>query len=273
MIKTNGASFLKDARKLSKEALTSLLEMMEADMENGFKGFSLSFQAIYKIDSFSHNNEDKTLVGYEVLARWNRSTPDVFIPLAEHSGYIEKISAWIIDELLKNINHFKQLNLINSDIRFYLNISGKQIHQNGKFLSSLKESLSLYGIQPRLLGVELTETVIIEDMAAAKWMVDNLREIGIEVALDDFGTGANGMNLLQELNVDKIKIDRVFVRVDCEKTSKILTSIHCMAQKLGIEVVVEGVETRDQLNFLVDLGFSLFQGFLLGRPVDMGLLR
>jgi EAL domain-containing protein (putative c-di-GMP-specific phosphodiesterase class I) len=250
-----------------------MFEMLERAVNDNFRGFYLVFQPLYSVSNNNESVQLRTVIGYEALARWEHVSPEVFIPLAERNGLIESIGEWVIEELLRTIKHLQQFVTIDHGVRFFFNLSGKQVSLNGRFMNYLETVLSLYEIPAELIGVELTETAVISDVNAAKWMVDHLKSIGIEVALDDFGTGNSGMARLQELNIGKIKIDRSFVRIDHPKSMAILRNTLRLANEMHIDVIVEGIETEEQLEKLVAMGFYYFQGFLLGKPASLGLLR
>jgi EAL domain-containing protein (putative c-di-GMP-specific phosphodiesterase class I) len=240
-----------------------LLTSLRCAIDENFRGFYLVFQPLFHVDA--NDRSKRTIIGYEALARWDHVPPDVFIPLAERHGLIEAIGEWVIEELLRTIKHLGQF-MVFDQIRFFFNLSGKQVSMNGRFLDYLKATIELYDIRASLLGVELTETSAINDVAAAKWMVDRLEDIGIDVALDDFGIGTSGMARLQELNISKIKIDRSFVRIEHAKSMSIIRNTLRMAKEMDIDVIVEGIETDEQLKQLLEMGATLFQGFLLGKP-------
>ncbi len=246
-----------------KQVDETLLTSLKFAIDENFRGFYLVFQPLFHVDV--SDSAKRTIVGYEALARWDHVPPDVFIPLAEQHGLIEAIGEFVIEELLRTIKHLGQF-MVFDHIRFFFNLSGQQVSMNGNFLNYLKTTIDLYGIKASLLGVELTETCAINDVSAAKWMVDALTEIGIDVALDDFGIGTSGMARLQELNISKIKIDRSFVRIEHAKSMSIIRNTLRMATEMNIDVVIEGIETDEQLKQLLEMGATLFQGFLLGKP-------
>jgi EAL domain-containing protein (putative c-di-GMP-specific phosphodiesterase class I) len=246
-----------------KQVDEALLTSLKCAIDENFRGFYLVFQPLFHVDST--DTAKRTIIGYEALARWDHVPPDVFIPLAERNDLIEAIGEWVIEELLRTIKHLGQF-MVFDQMRFFFNLSGKQVSMNGRFLDYLKATIELYDIPGSLLGVELTETCAINDVAAAKWMVDALAEIGIDVALDDFGIGTSGMARLQELNISKIKIDRSFVRIEHAKSMSIIRNTLRMAKEMNIDVVIEGIETDEQLKQLLEMGATLFQGFLLGKP-------
>ena len=260
------------AGAIQKEQIRLLTDEMISAIQENFKGFYLVFQPLYQVTGLS-GVDGKKIVGYEALARWKKATPDVFIPIAEANNLIQSLGEWVIEELLRSIKHLQQFIDLDAGVRFFFNMSGQQICLNGRFIKYLEEVLSIYQIKPSMIGVELTETAIIHDVEAARWIVDHLKGMGVEAALDDFGTGNSGMSRLQELNIGKIKIDRSFVRIDHGKSMTIMKNTLRLADDMGIDVVVEGIETEEQLRVLVEMGFTYFQGFLLGRPVEIGLLR
>lgn len=235
-----------------------MLEQLQQSIKNGFEGFYVVFQPLYIVQP-----NERRIVGYETLARWEFADPETFIPLAEQNGLINAIGDWVVDEMLSVIRP-----ILNDEptVKFYFNLSGKQISLNCTFVQTLKEKLALYEIPSCRIGVELTETVVVEDHKSVQNMVDELTSFGIAVALDDYGVGYSGMSRLQALNINRLKIDRSFVRIDDKKSMSIIKNTLNMAQEMGIEVIIEGIETENQLKALSDMGATLFQGYLLGKP-------
>jgi EAL domain-containing protein (putative c-di-GMP-specific phosphodiesterase class I) len=235
-----------------------MLEQLQQSINDGFKGFHLVFQPLYIVQA-----QERHIIGYEALTRWKFADPNTFIPLAEQSGLINAIGDWVVDEMLKVISP-----VLNDEpnVKFFFNLSGKQISLSCAFVHNLKDKLTQYGIPANRIGVELTETFVIEDQKTVQNMVDELTGIGITVALDDYGVGYSGMSRLQELNINRLKIDRSFVRIDDKNSMSIIKNTLNMAQEMGIEVIIEGVETETQLKTLCDMGCHLFQGYLLGKP-------
>jgi EAL domain-containing protein (putative c-di-GMP-specific phosphodiesterase class I) len=151
-----------------------------------------------------------------------------------------------------------------------VNLSGRQLLQS-EFISELKEVLARFHIEPARLRLELTESMLIGNGAAAIDALQHLRETGVRLCIDDFGTGYSSLSYLHELPIDQLKIDRSFVGAmgDDERKIKIVQSILVLGKSLGIDVVAEGVETAQQADLLRRLGCERAQGYFFARPVPL----
>lgn len=232
--------------------------MLLDDIKNGFKEFTLVFQPIIFMTGDGEN-----LIGYETLIRW-RLPPDFFVPIAEQNGLIVEVGKWVVKKLFTLINHYN--NSRKPYAKFYFNVSAAQV--NPEFLNYLSRLIAEHQIDTSQIGIELTETAIVPDADLLIEFVQSITLLGIDVTLDDFGIGSSGMSRLQNLAVKKIKIDKSFVKSDT-KSLAILSGVSSIAKQLNVSVVVEGVETREQLEMLCDMGFCLFQGFYFGKPDNL----
>lgn len=213
------------------------------------------------------------LIGAEALLRWIKEDgtvvpPSEFIPVAEDSGLIESIGAWVIKAACSQLVQW-QLQQLPQDVHIAINVSAKQFtHVN--FVSELLMTLSVTGADPHRLKIELTESAILQDIHAAREKILRLKAAGIQFSLDDFGTGYSSLAYLKQLPVDQLKIDQSFVRDihSDESDAAIVQAILAICESLNIEAIAEGVETREQLQFLLKHGCRRFQGYLLGRPVS-----
>ncbi|MCH1924977.1 EAL domain-containing protein [Shewanella sp. C32] len=213
------------------------------------------------------------LIGAEALLRWTKEDgtsvpPSVFIPVAEDCGLIESIGAWVIKAACSQLVQW-QMQLLPPNVHIAINVSAKQFtHVN--FVSELLMTLSVTGADPHRLKIELTESAILQDIRAAREKILRLKAAGIQFSLDDFGTGYSSLAYLKQLPVDQLKIDQSFVRDihSDESDAAIVQAILAICESLNIEAIAEGVETREQLQFLLKHGCRRFQGYLLGRPVS-----
>jgi diguanylate cyclase (GGDEF)-like protein/PAS domain S-box-containing protein len=206
------------------------------------------------------------LIGFEALARWHHPSrgmisPADFIPLAEETGLILPLGAWVLRKACEEAARWPET------LKVAVNLSAQQIVQPGLpelVLSVLTES----GLSPRRLELEVTETVIINDMTRALSTLRRLKGLGVAIAMDDFGTGYSSLATLQAFPFDKIKIDRSFVgQVMKSREAAVITrAVIGLGHSLGIGVVAEGVETSGQMAFLQEEACTEFQGFLFGRP-------
>jgi Amt family ammonium transporter len=204
------------------------------------------------------------LASFEALVRWNRNgelvSPDDFISIAEESGLIVPIGAWVIEEACRTAAH--EL----SGVAVSVNVSARQFH-DPDLIETISRALGDSGLDPSQLELEITETVLIDDDQVASRVLSELREFGVRVALDDFGTGYSSLSYLTRFTFDTIKIDRSFVQAEDEKTWHVIRSVLRMSAELGTSVVAEGVETREQYARLSMEGCDQIQGYLVSRPV------
>ena len=211
------------------------------------------------------------LMGAEALVRWRHPTrglisPHAFIPVAEETGLIEQLGEWC---LRKACVQAREWNLDHpTPLRIAVNVSGKQF-ESGALLGTVTRALRDCELDPQLLELELTEGVLMQDLDSAVETLAALRELGPKLAIDDFGVGYSSLNHLMRFGVDRLKIDRSFVRglPTCPENRGIVKAVISMARGMGLEVVGEGVEQVDQLEFLRAEGCDQIQGYLMSRPV------
>lgn len=240
-------------------------------IENGLL-YSIKNNEIYMVYQPMYHCDSKILRGFEALARWKFPSmgyisPAQFIPVAEETGIIVDIGRWIINEVLRKFMEFQNLYQIRTIVS--INISVVQMIEPS-FVSMIKEALKETGFDGRYLELEITESVLISYPEHIIEIITQLRTLGIRIALDDFGTGYASLNYLQMLPINTLKIDKSFIdKIDKDDTmNQIIKYIINLAHQLGIEVVAEGVESEEQLNFLNAIGCDFIQGFLLSKPVD-----
>ena len=199
-------------------------------------------------------------------------SPSQFIPIAEETGIIVDMGKWIINEVLTKFMEFQRRYQIRTIVS--VNISVVQMI-DPSFVSMIREVLEETGYDGRYLELEITESVLISYPEHIIETIRQLREMGIRIALDDFGTGYASLNYLQMLPINILKIDRSFIdKVGKDNTmSKIVAYIINLAHQLEVEVVAEGVEYEEQLNFLCRNGCDYIQGFLLSKPLDAELVE
>ena len=211
------------------------------------------------------------IVGAEALLRWNNKKlgnvrPDIFIPVAEETGLIEPIGRWVLQHACLAKRHW--IDQGYNEISLAINISSKQLSQSG-FLDFVTENIRQCNIDPKLLDFEITETLLLDNNVENNKVLYSLRKAGINISLDDFGTGYSSLNYLKNFPFSIVKIDRSFVKDIPEKQddAALCKAIIAMADSLGLNVIAEGVETQDQLEFLRDSGVSLVQGYYFSPPV------
>ncbi|NML62703.1 EAL domain-containing protein [Massilia sp. RP-1-19] len=215
--------------------------------------------------------ETGRIIGAETLVRWSRPDvgmvpPNEFIPLAEESGTIIPIGDWILLSACHQAATWRRENQL--ELRIAVNITAKQIHHKA-FVDQVRDALDDSGLPPQLLELEITEGSIVENIEETVNKLRQIKALGVTVAIDDFGTGYSSLSYLKELPIDRLKIDQAFVRDiplnphDCA----IARTIIAMAKNLGLSVIAEGVETREQVDFLRAEGCNEIQGFLVSPPI------
>jgi len=208
--------------------------------------------------------------GAEALLRWMHPErgivlPDEFIPVAEETGMILDIGAWVIREAVRQLSIWHQYGLLKS---LSLNVSYRQI-RDGDVVQTIKDALHANKVEPQGLEVEITESMMADDKQVTMDTLCALREMGVRVAIDDFGTGYSSFSYLTELSFDTLKIDKTFVDdvpASREKTA-ILSGIIQIGTLLGKEIVAEGIETPEQAAALAKYGCSIAQGYLYSHPL------
>ncbi|TXH98457.1 MAG: EAL domain-containing protein [Rheinheimera sp.] len=226
--------------------------------------FELYYQA--KLDL--HSN---VIDSCEVLLRWRHPelgmvSPALFIPIAEHDGQIIEIGLWVMRQACLSAVRWREQQ--QPLTRMAVNISGAQLAQ-ADFIAQVQRIFSETGVDPSMLELELTESWMMQDLTQSAQALQALKSLGVRIAIDDFGTGYSSLAYLSRLPVDVLKIDRSLIQ-DLEaniNTQSLVSNICRMAHALRVEVVVEGVETAEQLQMLRDMGCDLAQGYLIARPV------
>src|SRR5450830_174510 len=211
------------------------------------------------------------IVGMEALIRWQHPemgmvAPTRFIGVAEETGLIVPIGAWVLRSACQQLRTWQCEGRRN--LRVAVNVSARQMAEQG-FVGSVADTLGEAGIEPSCLELELTESLVMNDVEHAVTVMHELKRLGVKLAIDDFGTGYSSLVHLKRFAIDVLKIDQAFVRdltVDPDDAA-IVTTIIALAANLNLEVISEGVETLDQLSFLREHGCYQMQGYYFSRPV------
>lgn len=241
---------------------------MEDDLRNALaqNQFQLYFQ--------SQVHHDRRIIGAEVLLRWLHPdrgliSPVEFIPLAEQTGLILPIGQWVLESACAQLKAWES-EPHTRHLQLAVNVSARQFHQ-ADFVMQVRRALHNNAIDPRLLKLELTESLVLDNIEDVIAKMNTLMEIGVRFSMDDFGTGFSSLSYLTQLPLHQLKIDRSFVRNISVKASdaSIVQTIIGMAHNLGIEVIAEGVETETQRTFLELNGCPACQGFLFSKPVPL----
>lgn len=239
-----------------------LIEEMRRALEEG--QFVLHFQP-------QKNLVTGEVFGAEALVRWNHPKrglvpPGDFIPLAEETGLIVPLGDWILYEACRQCRAWQDAGL--EPVAVSVNVSARQFKEKA-WAVRVAAALEECGLDPRYLELEVTESLIMQDLTGALQRMRELKALGVKLSIDDFGTGYSSLSALKSFPVSQLKIDRSFLAdIPGDADNMAITSaIVSLAQKLGLEVIAEGVETEEQARFLVGSGCVNIQGYFVGRPV------
>ncbi len=215
--------------------------------------------------------EDNSIAGFEVLLRWSHPvlgelSPNEFIAIAEDTGYIDKLGAWVIQTACKTAKTWERT--LNRQIPIAINIASAQV-LNPRLIEVISTALKHHEISPTMFELEITETSFLTNAQIASEILLAVHHLGVKIAIDDFGTGYSSLNYLKKLPIDYLKIDKTFI-ADISKHANdaaIVRAVIVLAHTLGVMVIAEGVETQDQLNFLKQHHCDQVQGYLLSYPL------
>jgi len=219
----------------------------------------------------------KTLRGVEALIRWERPgqgllAPDRFVPIAEASELIIELDTWVLATAARQMKAWSTDPHL-ADLKVSVNISARHVLSR-QLPDHLRAVLADTGIDPCQLTIELTETMLIDDLSIVAAELAAVRQLGARIAVDDFGTGYTSLAHLHYLPIDTVKIDRSFITsIDIAKDASLIRMITELAHELGLSTVSEGVETDEQFSTLQDLGADQIQGYLIARPMPPNALR
>jgi EAL domain-containing protein (putative c-di-GMP-specific phosphodiesterase class I) len=245
---------------------------LEAELRHGLRQseFVLYYQG--QVDNGGH------VTGAEALVRWRHPqrglmSPGVFIPIAEASGLILPLGHWVLQAACVQLARWA-VAPATAQLKLAVNISVRQFLQPD-FVAETLAVLAATGADPQLLKLELTESLLIENVEETIAKMCQLKAHGVGFSLDDFGTGYSSLSYLKRLPLDQLKIDRSFVHdvLVNPNDASIARSVVALAQALGLATVAEGVETEAQRAFLAAIGCDTYQGFLFGRPLEANQLE
>lgn len=228
--------------------------------------FRLYFQPKLEVSS-------ERIVGAEALIRWEHPKrgmvwPGEFIPMAEQTGLIVPIGTWVFHESCRQIKRWQAAGLEIGNLS--VNVSGRQFHEED-FLDVLQNILGEVGIDPKLIKIELTESMLMENASRSISMLQQIKGMGLQLSIDDFGTGYSSLSYLQKFPIDELKIDYSFMKgINTENShdsTAIVGAIIALAHSLGLKVVAEGVESDHQLAYLQARGCEECQGFIFSKPL------
>jgi len=214
---------------------------------------------------------DGRAVAVETLARWQHPergaiSPATFVPLAEESGLVSGLGLLVLDETCRQLVEWDAQLGAAAPGRANVNVSALQLDANLR--GHVQSALERHGLQPHRLSIELTESALMKDPASARAVLQQLRELGVQVSIDDFGTGYSSLAYLRHLPLDCLKVDRSFVAELADGHAEITSAIIALARSLGLRTVAEGVETLEQAAELTRLGATHLQGFCLAAPLS-----
>lgn len=216
------------------------------------------------------NIKTGSFIGMEALLRWPNNaggfvSPLVFIPLAEYSGLIVELGMWVLQQSCAQVKKLESLGY--SGLRVAVNISMPQF-RHSKFVDHVIATVQEYGIPPEQIELEITESVVMDDPKLVISALERLKSKNFTIAIDDFGTGFSSLSYLQQLPIDRIKVDREFIKDIGEGGDGIIAeTVISLSQKLGKETVAEGIETQYQLDFVKDLNCDISQGYFHAKPM------
>ncbi|WP_239147042.1 putative bifunctional diguanylate cyclase/phosphodiesterase [Paractinoplanes tereljensis] len=220
----------------------------------------------------------KRVGGVEALVRWQDperglQQPGSFIPLAEETGLIAEIDRWVLFEACMTVKRWQDLAPHASPAWVSVNLSAVEL-EIPDLTDRVAYALATTGLSPHCLVLELTETVLMRDLAVTAARLEELRELGVKIAIDDFGTGYSSLGYLRDIPVDVLKVDRSFITglVGNQRQQELVSAVLQLGHTLGLKVVVEGIETEDQLELLGRMGCRYAQGYFLGRPEPVATL-
>lgn len=261
----------RNTRRFYDPALQATLEArtaLEADLRCAQSKNQLCLYYQKQVDHTGH------VLGAEVLVRWRHPelgliSPMQFIPLAEETGLILPIGQWVLETACARLKLW-EADPLTRDLKLAVNVSAGQFHQPD-FVGQVQLTLLNHGFNTDRLKLELTESVVLNNIGDTVTKMHALRQAGVRFSMDDFGTGYSSLSYLTQLPLDQIKIDQSFVRNIGQKhnDSVMVQTIIGMAHNLGMEVIAEGVETEEQRTFLEQHGCAFCQGYLFGKPVPV----
>jgi EAL domain-containing protein (putative c-di-GMP-specific phosphodiesterase class I) len=231
------------------------------------KAFELHYQPLYSL-------QNRQLLGFEALLRWQDQgrlvTPDKFIPIAEECGLIHELGEWVLRSACHQARRWQDD--YTRPLRVAVNVSARQFAA-ADFVALVGTILQESGLHPYLLELEVTESTL-QVMEDSQRVLAELKALGVSLAIDDFGTGYSSMALLKHLTIDRLKIDRTFIKdtPDTVRDNAICRAIVALAHSLMLGITAEGIENSRQLHFLQAIGCDTGQGYLFARPLNQAAM-
>lgn len=254
------------------QAQVSERARLESELRQGLREHQMLLHYQPQVDSHGR------IVGVEALVRWQHPSrglvfPGAFIGLAEETRLILELGDWVLETACHQLAAWAPLPG-RCELSIAVNVSARQFHQRD-FVQRVQASLERAGAEPRRLKLELTESLLVQDLPDVVHKMSQLQALGVRFSLDDFGTGYSSLAYLKQLPLDQLKIDQSFVRdvlVDANAAT-LARTIVSLADSLELQVIAEGVETVEQRDFLEHSGCSYFQGYYFSRPLALAALE
>lgn len=242
-------------------------KQVEADYQQGMQNKEFDVYLQPKFDTRSEH-----IVGAEALIRRNKNgkqiLPQEFIPIYEKTGVITKLDMWVLEQVCKTINKWKKRNYVLFPIS--VNESRRHLYHK-KHIKELEKIIQDYQIPANYIELEMTESAVVHNIQVAKEAEKKVHKLGFVVAMDDFGTGYSSFHMLRQIEIDVLKIDKKFsdAVLEDERGKIILESIIQMAKRLKIRTVAEGIETKEQVEYLKKIGCDWIQGYYFAKPMPI----
>lgn len=248
------------------ESMTEILQLEKYVVENIDKALAEGYISVFYQPVI--RTLGREVCGMEALSRWNDPvhgliSPAIFIEALEKAHLIYKLDCHVVQQVCQDL--FAAREMGDPLVPVSINVSRLDM-ELCDIVSIVQEAAKMYIIPPRLLCIEITESVFSNDTGFMKSQVDKLHAAGFEVWMDDFGSGYSSLNILKNFRFDVLKIDMLFLKDESARARQIMSSIVDMAKKIGIRTLAEGVETQEQLEFLRDIGCEKAQGYLIDKP-------
>ncbi|MEF2966456.1 EAL domain-containing protein [Paenibacillus sp. M1] len=245
------------------------LEVRKMELEKDLR-LALDNDQFYLVYQPKWNARENLLAGWEALIRWKHPrlgmvSPGEFIPIAEETGMIVPMTRWTLLQACRQCKIWQDRGM-HKPISVNLSV---RLFQTGRLRAMIRHALEETGLHPRMLELEITESMVLHDIQDIIGQIESLREMGVRISMDDFGTGYSSIGLLDRIPLDALKLDRLFINnLETPTKRAVISAIILMAENLELEVIAEGVESREHVEFLMQLGCHVMQGYYYGRPMN-----
>lgn len=251
-----------------------LQEVRKMELEKDLQR-ALELKEFFIVYQPKWNVQSDRLVGFEALLRWKHPrlgviSPLEFIPIAEETGLIIPMTRWTLEEACKQCRIWQERGIVQP---VSVNLSVRLFHGDN-LLELIQNVLDKANLEPRLLELEIAESMVLHDVNDIIRQLGNIKSLGVKVSMDDFGTGYSSIGLLDRIPIDALKLDRQFTNdLDTPSKRAIVNAIVLMAENLNLDVIAEGVENKEHIDFLTGLGCHVMQGYYYGKPMDINEIK